>query len=179
MRPIRLAASYLLCAAALNGGSGTAWADDPCAGFKWDVGKEHTLFSGTAALETGGTNLSSAPAASLNRLYEFQLAPQGEVTFAAPPGKKALPADARAGLATLKITSPGTYRISSDSSVWIDVVSNRMLLRAEDFQGQAGCDAPHKIVAFDLSPGTFVLQISGATQPKVRLTITQAPTRTL
>jgi hypothetical protein len=179
MRSTRLAASFLICTAALCAGAGIARADDPCAGFKWDVGKEHTLFGGKADPETAGTSTSSAPAAALNRLHELQLAPQVEVTFAAPPGKKALPADARAGLVTFKITAAGTYRISSDSSVWIDVVSNKMLLRAEDFQGQAGCDAPHKIVAFDLSPGVFVLQISGATQPKVRLTITQAPARLL
>ena len=49
----------------------------------------------------------------------------------------------------------------------------------EDYQGLHSCDAPHKVVEFNLA-GTarFVLQLSGAPKAAIRLTVTQAPPRT-
>src|ERR1700720_4646654 len=47
-----------------------AFAADPCAGFKWDVSKEHALFSGPAASLTAGKDSASAPAIDTDRLYE-------------------------------------------------------------------------------------------------------------
>jgi hypothetical protein len=63
---------------------------------------------------------------------------------------------------------------------WIDVVQDGALLTAADFQGQHGCNSPHKIVVFEL-PGTrpFILQLSNAAPQSVRLTITATPARKL
>jgi hypothetical protein len=156
-------------------GGSQAIAADPCVGFKWDVRKEHALFSGPNVALAGGKNLSSAPRITADHLYLLQLAPQSEVSFVMPPGKQTL-TDGYAGVAELKVEAPGKYRVSLDTSFWIDVVADGKLAVATDFQGQHGCDAPHKIVEFDLTGGTrFVVQLSGSAQPNVRLTVTRAP----
>jgi hypothetical protein len=50
------------------------------------------------------------------------------------------------------------------------------LAATRDFQGQQGCDAPHKVVEFDLSGAkNYVLQLSASSQASVRVTVTQAP----
>lgn len=153
-------------------------ADDPCAGFKWDVGRERALFAGTPQSVSGATDAAAAPAVALDRLYEMQLVPQAEVAFAAPPGRRNRPADARAGMAVVHIVTPGTYRISLDAPVWVDVVAKDGLIKAEDFQGAHGCQAPHKIVAFELpAAGAYVVQVSAALPERVRLAITVPPVR--
>jgi hypothetical protein len=161
----------------LVGAGGTeAFADDPCSGFKWDVGKEHALFGGPSVALAAGKDEATAPTIGTDRLYQLQLAPQPQVAFALAPGKKMLTDGAYAGLAVLKLDTPGNYRVSLDVPFWIDVVANEKLAATRDFQGQQSCDAPHKIVEFDLSGAKrFVLQVSGSAKPTVRLTVTQAP----
>ena len=52
----------------------------------------------------------------------------------------------------------------------------KQLAPAVDFQGQRGCEAPHKIVEFDLDGAKeVVLQLSGAGNPIVHLSVTQVP----
>jgi hypothetical protein len=159
--------------------SPAARADDSCVDFKWDVSKERALFAGTPASLTAGHDLKSAPVVVPDRLYKLRLAAQNAVTFAVDPAKKTA-APAFAGLAALQIPAPGSYRIALDLPSWIDVVSNGMLVAAQDFQGQHACGAPHKIVEFDLPAAqTFVLQFSNAASESILVTITAAPPRKL
>jgi hypothetical protein len=161
-----------------------ALADDECAGFKWDVSKERALFAGAAADVIAGHDPKSAPVVVPNRLYRVRLAPQTQVTLARAAVKEGVaytaPADAAyAGIATLKISAGGSYRVAIDGPYWIDVLSNGALIAAKDFQGQHGCQAPRKIVEFELSGAQrFVLQLSDARE-NVRLTITRSPARKL
>jgi hypothetical protein len=173
-------AACAMLALILASAAAPALADDSCTDFKWDVSQERTLFAQTAAPLTAGRDLKSAPAMVLNRLYAVKLLPQDAVTFAAAPGKKVPTAGAYAGMATIRITAPGSYRVAIDEPFWIDVVSHGLLVAAQDFQAQHGCSAPHKIVEFDLtSDQTFVLQLSNAVPDSVRLTITRTPPRKL
>jgi hypothetical protein len=157
-----------------------ASADDSCVDFKWDVSKERALFAQTPVGLTAGKDPRSAPAAVAGRLYSLHLTGQDQVAFAVAPGKKAPTAPAYAGLATVKVPAAGSYRISIDLPLWIDVVSKGALLQPTDFQGQHGCNAPHKIVEFALSGAEpLVLQLSNGAADTVRLTITPAPQRKL
>jgi hypothetical protein len=154
-----------------------AQAGDPCVDFKWDVSKERALFAGTPTAVAAGTDPKSAPVVVPDRLYTLRLAAQNHVTFAVAPAKKSA-GTAFAGLATLKISTPGSYRIAVDLPFWIDVASNGTLVAAEDFQGQHDCSAPHKIVVFALAGAQpFVLQLSSAMNENVLLTVTPAPAR--
>jgi hypothetical protein len=155
-------------------------AGDACTDFKWDVSQERTLFARTATAVTAGTDPKSAPVIVPDRLYAMRLAAQDHVKFAVAPAKKSAGTAVYAGLATLQLPAQGSYRIAVDLPFWIDVVSNGMPVSAEDFQGQHECSAPHKIVVFALSAAQpLVLQLSGATQDNVRLTVTAAPVRKL
>jgi hypothetical protein len=170
-----LVLSLVLIALAGAGGP-AAFAADPCSGFKWDVSKEHALFGGRSVALAAGKDEATAPTIGTDRLYQLQLIPQSEVAFALAPGKKMLAEGAYAGVAKLELDAPGNYRVSLDVPFWIDVVANGKLAATRDFQGQPSCDAPHKIVEFDLSGAQrFVLQMSGSAKTTVRLTVTKAP----
>src|SRR3981189_1842234 len=101
----------LLLAIVLGGASVPALADDACVDFKWDVSKERALFAETPTAVTAGRDPTSAPAVVPNRLYQLRLNVQDTVAFAVNPGKKAATPPAYAGLATLKTSVAGSYRI--------------------------------------------------------------------
>jgi hypothetical protein len=174
----RNSALSLILGLFLGGAAGPASADDGCLDFKWDVSKERALFAATPSVLPAGKDSKSAPAIVPNHLYSLQLLAQDQVAFSVSPPARKSAAAGYAGLATLNISAPGVYRIAMDLPSWIDVVADGALLKATDFQGQRECNAPHKIVEFELA-GTrpFVLQVSNATQDKVLLTVTPAPPR--
>jgi hypothetical protein len=156
-----------------------AFADDPCLGFKWDVSKEHALFGGSPAALSAGKDVPSAPTIAAGRLYAIKLTPQTGVSFAASPGKRSAPDGAYAGLAVLQLETEGVYRISVNAPLWIDAVADGKLAVVEDYQGLHSCDSPHKVVAFKLTGAArFVVQLSGAAQAAIRLTVTKAPPST-
>jgi hypothetical protein len=167
----------------LWGTSAPVFADDACAGYKWDVRKERALFAGPAAPLSAGLDPKSAPVVVPNRLYQVRLARQDRVTLARSVVKDAAAgktpeADAYAGIANLKISTPGSYRVAIDGPFWIDVLANGTPVAAKDFQGQHGCSAPRKIVEFELAGAQrFVLQLSNADRETVLLTITASPAR--
>jgi hypothetical protein len=173
----RFFACSLLAAAVLAGAATVpAIAADPCSGFKWDVSKEHALFGGSPVSLPAGKDAASAPTISADHLYELKLIPQDQIAFTLPPGKKMLTDGAYAGLAVFTVDMPGAYRVSVDVPFWIDVVADGKLVATKDFQGQQSCDAPHKIVEYELTAAQpFVLQVSGSTKPTVRLTVTRSP----
>jgi hypothetical protein len=155
-----------------------AAADDPCGGFKWDVAKEHALFTKAPESIAAGHDLASAPVMKADKLYELALAPQDGVKFVLPPGKKGLPDGAFAGLVHFQVPAAGAYRVSLDQGFWIDVVGNQKLIDSTDFTGSHTCDGPRKIVVYTLPAGQdLVLQLSGAAKDRVRVTLTPAPAK--
>ncbi len=154
-----------------------AHADDPCAGFKWDVSKERALFAASAQpqAQAAGKDGTGTPVLVPDRLYVLRLAPQDQVSFSVPPGKASRGEGSFAGLVELKIPAAGTYRIAVDLPLWIDVATNGKLVSAKDYQTQHSCDAPRKMVEFDLEGRErLLLQFSGADQQTVRVTVTRA-----
>jgi hypothetical protein len=163
---------FLLVALA---GAAAARADDPCDGFAWDVRVERGLFAREAQPATAGSAVAQAPELAVTTPYALQLIPQEQVQFAVPPGKKAVPAGAHGGLVRTRITRAGRVRISLDAAAWIDVVVGGQPLPSQAFQGRAGCNAPHKVVEFELPAGPVLIQLSAAQPDRVRLTVTEAP----
>jgi hypothetical protein len=179
MQSTRNTAVSILIALVFAGGALPALGD-ACLDFKWDVSQERALYRGTPTELTAGKNPKSAPLVVPNRLYSLRLAAQDQVAFTVASAKAIPIAGAFAGLATLKIAAPGSYRIAIDLPFWIDVVSNGTLLQPSDFQGQHACSAPHKIVQFDLvGVQPYVLQFSNAASEQVLLTVTRTPPRKL
>ena len=167
--PRLLTLLFVFCAAA------PALAQDPCASFKWDVQHERALFASTPRDMSAGRDLASAPVVTPDHLYELTLISQDQIDYAIAPDKSSKPG-ASGGLARIAIAAAGTYRFSVDQSLWIDVAANGALLVSKEFQGSAGCTAPHKIVEFDLPAGAqLTLQLSGGIGTKALLTLTSAP----
>ena len=173
MRSLSYLSRALALCALLGTGAAAAPADEPCVGFKWDVSKERALFAASAPAEQAGKSAGSTPVIVPDRLYQLQLLPARQVEFPAHPGKT--PGEGTyAGLAALKISRSGAYRVSVDLPLWIDVAAGGQRVPATDYQGQQRCDAPHKIVQFDLDAARpLILQFSGSIQPTVRLTVTR------
>jgi hypothetical protein len=167
----RYALPLLLCGAAATGRAG-----DPCAGFSWDVQRERALFAAAPHAATAGKTLAQAPALAPGELYQLELSPDSQVSFAAPPGGHGRAEPAYAGLARLRLATGGVYRISVDQPVWVDVLANGAPIPSRDFQGRPGCSAPHKIVEFALPASTaLTLQLSRSAAPSVKLAITHSP----
>jgi hypothetical protein len=172
-RPI---ASALATFVVLSVAATAVRAVDPCGEFAWDVTRERALFGAEPHRLPAGKDVSSAPELILDRLYQLTLSPQSSVTFVVTPAKKARTDGSLAGLGRFTVDTSGNYRVSLDRPLWVDVVSNGALLRSRDFQGRPGCTAPHKIVEFALPAGVALqLQISGATDPAVRVSLTRSP----
>ena len=170
--------SSLLVALVVGSASLPVFADDACVDFKWDVSKERALFAAAPVSLTAGMDPISAPAVVPNRLYKIRLLRQVRVAFSVSPGGKAATATVFAGLATLKVPTPGSYRIAVDLPLWIDVVANGARVPAKDFEAQHGCSAPHKIVEFDLADDQpYILQFSSGASENILLTVTASPLR--
>jgi hypothetical protein len=145
----------------------------------WDVAHERALFGEVPQKLTAGASVADGPAISPGRLYELALVPDSQVRFAAAPGKshpREGSAEGNAGLATLSLPSAGLYRIALDQPYWVDVIAAGAPIPSKDFQGRAGCHAPHKIVEFVLPAATpLTLQFSAGNSPTLRVAVLIAP----
>ncbi len=163
-------------AASANAANAADVADDPCAGFKWDVSQERQLFAGKPDMVSAGKRQSKPAVLMPDRLFELRLAPHARVKFPVRPGLKGSTAGTYAGLAIIQPGVAGTYRIAVDQPLWIDVDLRGQLLPPKDFEGAHGCRTPRKIVEFELTgPQPYVLQFSGAKEPHMRVTVTREP----
>ncbi|MEJ0034657.1 MAG: hypothetical protein WDO68_01005 [Gammaproteobacteria bacterium] len=148
-----------------------------CDSFTWDVSHELDVLGKPAKSVTGGTDGRKPVPLDLDQHYAVKLVPQGTVHFAAKPGKPMLDDGAQAGVFSFHTPKAGRYRVSITTGHWLDVVDGALIVVSSDFQGQRGCEKVHKIVQFELSGNKdFVLQLSGGTQGKLDIAITQVKT---
>jgi hypothetical protein len=159
----------------LCGTAGAADAPDPCSQFSLDVSHELAMFGHQPVALTAGKDAAAAPMLVPDQLYELTLTPQADVGFAHPPSKRALNDGAYAGLARVRIITPGIYRVAIDGPFWIDVLSHGTVLPSGDFAGAHGCTTLAKLVEFRMPAGELLLQLSGAGQAQVRVAVTPSP----
>jgi len=102
---------------------------------------------------------------------QIPLRPIAELQAAVPPHQ------ARDGGATtgarldLEIAAPGSYEILVDHSAWIDLVQGATALRSTARAPAMPCTTVRKIVDFSLSPGRYVIQLSGTTAASARILV--------
>jgi molybdate transport system substrate-binding protein len=147
---------------------------DPCTRFTWDVSRERAVMKQTPrAVAAAVTPGADVPQIEPEKLYEVKLGGQSTVTFVAKPGKPTLNEGAYAGLVRFRVEKAGRYRVAITSGHWIDIVDGTQLMSSRDFQGQHGCERPHKIVEYELPAGRdLTLQFSGSTDAQVIVAIT-------
>jgi hypothetical protein len=150
--------------------------EDPCSKFTWDVTRELAVMRQEPTPLHAGAKIEQAPIVEPEKLYDLKLDAQSDVTFPVVPGKPMLADGAHAGIVKFRVTKSGNYRVAMASAHWVDVVDGNKLIRSRDFQGQRGCERPHKIVEFTLpADRDLALQLSGATADHVLVSITAAP----
>lgn len=157
----------------------TGAAEDPCAGFTWDVRHERELFGEQPLDVASGKALADAPAVTPDRLYELELRAQPEVSFSAPPSRTWPQEATYAGLARLTVDTAGVYRFALDQPAWVDVVAGGAVLPSRDAQGRVGCSTPYKIVEFALPAAKpLVLEFSASVTPSIRISVSRSPVQT-
>ncbi|MES2096981.1 MAG: hypothetical protein V4459_09500 [Pseudomonadota bacterium] len=99
------------------------------------------------------------------------LTPIGGVKFGVTPGRPPA-AETFGGIYPVTIAKAGTYRIVLSAGAWIDLIdrTGASLKSVAHTEGPA-CSGIRKIVDFDLVPGAYTLQLSGAKAAPVRVLI--------
>jgi molybdate transport system substrate-binding protein len=149
---------------------------DACSGFTWDISRVRAVLSETAQpLIAAVRPDKDLPQIEPERPYEVKLADQNGVTFVVKPGKAASADDPHAGLVRFRVERAGRYRISISSGHWIDIVEGTQVISSTDFQGQHGCERPHKIVEYELpARRNLTIQLSGSPDAQVTVVVTAA-----
>jgi hypothetical protein len=101
---------------------------------------------------------------AIGRAARVSLAPTATVRFAAAPERAGKPGD-RGGAYAFRIASAGMYRVALDSAAWVDVVGGGKPIASAAHGHGNRCTGIRKMVDYRLTPGRYVLQLSGATQP--------------
>ena len=66
------------------------------------------------------------------------------------------------GTLTLVITAPGTYRLALGERAWVDLVRAGRVIPSSAHDNGPKCSEVRKIVDFVLTPGQYVVQLSGS-----------------
>jgi hypothetical protein len=69
---------------------------------------------------------------------------------------------------------PGTYSISLSDAAWVDVVEQDHILKAKAHTGVQGCQGTRKVQRFELRGAPLIIQISGASIPRLNFAILPA-----
>lgn len=151
-------------------GPSHAWAQEPvgCDKFKWDVTRERAALAQASVPKlASGSDLTGA----LPQTVILDLKLPAEAKLPSPPERAPKP-DTFAGFGTVKnIPANGVYSVSLSAAAWIDVLQNGSLLKPKAFSGVAGCDGIRKTVKFDLVAGPAIIQISGVSEPAIKIAI--------
>jgi hypothetical protein len=93
-----------------------------------------------------------------------------EPALARPPKS-----DAFGGVFPFDVTSAGRYRVALSTDAWVDMVRRGERLKSVDHAHGPDCSGIAKIVAFDLQPGRYGLQLSEAKEATIGVMVSQAP----
>ena len=69
------------------------------------------------------------------------------------------------GVFPLTVTRAGRYRVALDGPVWIEMAQGGRKLASVAHGHAPSCSGARKMVDFDLTPGSYILQLSGAAGP--------------
>lgn len=140
--------------------------DTDCAAAAWplDAPRARLAAPGLVQVASGGT--LAAPGSA-----ELQLRPRDEVRFALRPGRPPSQADAFAGFLTVRIPHTGLWQFTLSGPAWLDAVEDGRLLPVVAFTGVHHCPGVRKSLRFSVKSGAVVLQISGATNARMRLDV--------
>lgn len=82
----------------------------------------------------------------------------------------------RGGVMAFTVAAAGVHQVAIADSAWIDVVGPDGFVASVEHGHGDPCTGIRKIVAFDLTPGDYVLQLSGAEAESTHVLIAPRPT---
>ena len=99
---------------------------------------------------------------------DLALSPTATVQYVVAPAKPPQP-ETYGGTVTLRISRAGTYSIALDAAAWIEVVQHGRSIDSVSHRRAPEGSGLHKIVDFPLRPGSYLVQVVGSGQQKVRI----------
>ncbi len=116
------------------------------------------------------------PVATECKALDVALHPATAVTWVATPEKPPA-ASTFGGLLDLKPASAGTYVIAAGAGAgaWLDVLQDGKPIASNAHGHGPACSTIHKRVEFQLTPGRYVLQISGAPDAHIGVLFARKP----
>lgn len=161
-----------LFALLLLGTAPTFAAEEPsgCDKFKWPIERDRAaLTAPDRAKLASGSEQAAVPASAITLGL---VAPQ-EAKLPVPPERA--PKDGTfAGFTSIKAAKAGLYTISLSAGAWVDVMQDGHFLRPVAFSGATDCDGIRKTMKYEFSDKPFVLQISGAKENSLSISILPA-----
>jgi hypothetical protein len=147
-----------------------------CQASGWDMNRELQAFGRPPQSVAAATGKAQLPTLRSDHLYAVRLHAQSDVHFVEPlsrPGKSVTP---MGGMVQFTVPSSGSYRVTVDAPLWIDVVTAKGLIAPAAYTGWHECSLFRKSVVFTLDAGqAATLQLSDAATDLVKVTI-ESPT---
>lgn len=163
----------ILLAAAVGPPAG-ATSPGGCEDFAWPLATELTWLRATGVTEVKSSDTLTDPPA---QAIALNLLPSATVTLAGEPSGT-LKGDAGATYAGLihigAASSPGLHQVTLSHKAWVDVVQNGKTIASVAHTGKTDCEAARKSVRFEIGPGPFTVQVTGASSPAIKVTIRKA-----
>lgn len=161
-----------LFALLLLGTAPTFAAEEPsgCDKFKWPIERDRAaLTAPDRARLASGAEQAAIPASAITLGL---VAPQ-DAKLPAPPERA--PKDGTfAGFTSIKAAKAGLYTVSLSAGAWVDLVQDGHFLKPVAFSGATDCDGIRKTMKYELADKPFVLQISGAKDNSLSISILPA-----
>jgi hypothetical protein len=147
-------------------------AEEPsgCDKFKWPIERDRAALTAPDRTKLASGSEQTAPPSSAITLG--LVAPQ-QAKLPSPPERA--PKDGTfAGFTSIKAAKAGLYTVSLSSGAWVDLVQDGHFLKPVAFSGATDCDGIRKTMKYELSDKPFVLQISGARDNSLSISILPA-----
>jgi hypothetical protein len=118
------------------------------------------------AAVTAQADLGAAFAAG--QAVDLTLRPDPEVTYVTLP-KGAGEASSFGGLASVHVERAGRYSVGLSAPAWVDLTRDGKTTESVAHGHGPACSPIYKAVAFDLTPGDYVVEISGNETADIRV----------
>lgn len=145
-----------------------------CESFAWPLATELTWMKSADTTAVGsGSKLDLPP----NRALTVAMTPISDVKLDAPASgkpKSAPGTELGAVIHFENVEVVGIYQVTLSNAAWIDVIQNGKTLAAVEHTGKSDCVGIRKSVRFDIGPGPFAIQITGASEPALKMIVRKA-----
>ena len=145
-----------------------ALAEEPsgCGSFAWNVDREIALLAG-GAVEAGDAALDPARPVAVS----LTLKPFAEAELSRPPRRRPQGGAGFAGAVYFTKADYGRYVVALSAPAWIDVIQKGQYADAVRHSGASGCETLRKVVEFEVLPEPFIVQLSGADSPAIKMVV--------